>query len=171
MIHDTPSKARRLTVGEAAIARRVFGEAIDLSRVRIVGWRGGRFAFVIGSRIAFPPGAPQDFAAAPLWLQAWLVHELTHVWQFQTRPLRAVASWLKTLVTGGYGPRLAGYRYGLPLRPWDAYNIEQQARIVEHGFLADAGHTTEAMPAGICAADYSRCTPFTPSPGRVSSDI
>ena len=159
---------RRLTPGELTVAREVFGATIDFGRVRIVRRRSGRFAFVIGSRISFPPAAPADFGPAPRWMQAWLVHELTHVWQFQTRPLRALASWLGILLTGGYGPRLTGYRYALPLKPWDAYNIEQQARIVEHGFLAVAGETTLAMPAGACADDYLRCTPFTPPPGRVS---
>lgn len=150
------------------MAREVFGAAIDLDRVRVVMRRRGRFAFVIGSRISFPPAAPVDFGVAPRWMQAWLVHELTHVWQFQTRPLRALASWLGILLTGGYGPKLTGYRYALPLKPWREYNIEQQARIVEHGFLAVAGETTLAMPPGACADDYLRCTPFTPSPGRVS---
>jgi len=163
LIHDRP-----LTEGETALARRLFGAAIDPSRVRISAW-GGRFAFVLGSRIRFPHDCPADFAAADLPMQAWLAHELTHVWQFQTRPLATLASWLGILLSGGYGRRLRGYRYALPLKPWGAYNIEQQARLIEHGFLAERGWTCAAMPPGACAEDYRRCTPFTPPPGRVSS--
>ena len=147
----------------------MFGDAIDLDRVRIVRRGRGRIAFVVGSWVVFPAMAPADFGAAEPWMQAWLVHELTHVWQFQTRLLRTLASWLGILVTGGYGPRLKGYRYALPLKGWDAHNIEQQARIVEHGFLAACGHASPAMPEGACLDDYRRCTPFTPPPGRVSS--
>jgi hypothetical protein len=161
--------ARGLTEGEKAIARGVFGDAVDLDRVRIARRRGGRFAFVIGSRIAFPPEAPADFADQPLWRQAWLVHELTHVWQFQTRPLWAVASWLKVLATGGYGRGLRGYVYDLPIGAFETYNLEQQARLVEHAFLAAAGEVSSTMPEGAQAEHYLACSPFASGPAGVST--
>lgn len=151
---------RMLTDGERGIARGVFGDAIDLERVQVARRRGGRFAFVLGSRIHFPPEAPEDFSGEPLWRQAWLVHELTHVWQFQTRPAWAVLSWLKVLATGGYGPRLKGYHYGLPIGAFQGYNLEQQARLVEHAFLAAAGECSSTMPEGARPEHYAACSPF-----------
>jgi len=162
-------RARRLTEGEGTLAGRVFGAAIDLDRVRVSAWPGRAVAFVMGSHIFFPPDAPADFAAEPLWRQAWLVHELTHVWQFQTRPVWALRSWLTVLATGGYGPRLRGYAYDLPLRAFESYNLEQHARIVEHAFLAAAGQGSSTMPAGARPHHYSGCTPFASRPAGVST--
>ena len=81
---------RRLTPGERALARGVFADAIDLDRVRIAPWLPGRTAVTTGSTIHFTRGATADFAGEPPHLQAWLVHELVHVWQFQTRALRTL---------------------------------------------------------------------------------
>ena len=153
-------RSRPLTPGEIALAERVFGDALDTNRVRIVRRAWGRFAFVVGDRVHVPPGAPEDFAAASLRGQAWLVHELVHVWQFQTGAWRTLASWLSVAATGGYGPGLPGYAYRLPLKPWRRCNLEQQARLVEHQFLLQAGAACPTMPAGATLADYRDVTPF-----------
>jgi hypothetical protein len=124
---------RRLSPGEAALAGAVFGEAIDLDRVRLTPWPAG-FGMVVGSLVLLPPAMPDDFAEAGARMQAWLLHELTHVWQFQTRPWWTLRSWAGVVISGGYGPGLPGYR--LPERwTWDALNLEQQARAVETGWL------------------------------------
>ena len=155
------TRARRLTPGEADLARGVFGDAIDLRRVRISVRRWGPWAVTIGSRITFPPSsAPEDFATEPARLQAWLVHELVHVLQFQTAPLRTILSWAKVVLTGGYGPGLPGYRYALPLKPWRRLNLEQQATAVEHAFLLRHGLSTVSMPQRAALGDY-RNLPFT----------
>jgi hypothetical protein len=125
---------RRLTPGEEALAAKVFGGAIRLERVRLAAWPGG-FGLVLGSLILIPTDMPDDFAEAGQRLQAWLLHELTHVWQFQTRPLWTLASWAGVVLSGGYGPGLPGYR--LPERwRWEGLNLEQQARAVETGWMA-----------------------------------
>ncbi len=72
-----------------------------------------------------------DFAAAQLPLQAHFIHEMTHVWQTQTR-----GPWY--LVTR----RLPWARYHYALKPgWPLtrYGIEQQAEIVRHAFLLRNG--------------------------------
>ena len=145
---------RPLTPGETRLARGLFGDRIDLDRVRIVRRRRGRFAYVIGSRIHFPPGPPADFRDAPVEHQAWLMHELTHVWQFQTQPFRTLWSWLGVLLGGGYSRGLPGYRYALPLRPFREHNLEQQARIVQHVFLLSRGARCPTMPPGASLAHY-----------------
>ena len=154
--------SRPLTPGEAALARSVFAAAIDYRRVRIADRRWGRFAVVFGHRITFPPSspAPSDFALRPLRERAWLVHELTHVWQFQTAPWRTLASWAATALSGGYGPGLPGYRYEAALKPWAAYNLEQQARIVEHAYLLREAGACPAAPPGATLAALAACTPF-----------
>ena len=140
---------RPLTDAEAALPRSVFGVAIDLGPVRLSTRRRGVFAIALGPYVSFPPShpIPDDFARAGLELQAWLIHELVHVWQFQTAPIRTLLSFALTALGGGYGPGLPGYRYGWPLRPWPALNLEQQARIVEHAFLLrETGRCAAAPP-------------------------
>lgn len=152
---------RPLTPGEAALARSVFGEAIDYARVRILVRPGAGYAVVLGSVITFPElNARADFSDAPLQVQAWFVHEMTHVWQFQTAPLRTLASWAKTVLTGGYGPGAPAYRYALPVERWDRLGLEQQASVVEHAFLLRRGFKVASLPAGALLQDYAGRTPF-----------
>ena len=120
----------------------------------------GGFAFTLGSYIFLPPHLmSSDFAAGDLHAQALLVHELVHVWQFQMRPLRTLASWVGVVVSGGYGPGLPGYRYALPLGAFKVLNLEQQASVVEHAFLLRAGRRSRRMPDGLRATDLA-ASPF-----------
>ena len=133
---------RRLTWGERALARSVFGGSLDLGAVRLAP-TPFRTAVTLGSVILMPHDTPRDLSAADLHLQAWLVHELTHVWQFATAPVRTLRSWAGVVVSGGYGPGLPGYAYAHPF-DWAALNLEQQARAVEHAFLLREGAAVEA---------------------------
>lgn len=154
---------RRLTAGERELARSVFADAIDLERVRIVPTPAAT-AVTLGSVILMPWNAPRDFAGAALHLQAWLVHELTHVWQFARAPMGTLKSWAKVAASGGYGPGQPGYRYDLPF-DWAALSLEQQARVVEHAFLMREGAAVRAAtpsgaPLRATRADYAGRTPF-----------
>jgi hypothetical protein len=148
---------RPLSQGERALARSVFGAAIDLDRVRLAPVLPGGGAITLGRVILFPHDAQWDFAEQPARLQAWLLHELTHVWQFQTRPWRTLASWARVLLSGGYGPAQRGYLYAHPF-DWARLNLEQQASVVEHAFLLRAGAATTQPP--LTLADYAGRTPF-----------
>ncbi len=136
MHHD---RFRSLTPGEIALVRSIFGDAVDTSRVRLV--RGKwwplqprRSAMAPMGNIYFHPdggGWSEDFAKEPLSLQAFFIHEMTHVWQSQK---------------GGpfYLPLMrhpfCRYRYELvPGRPFGRYGLEQQAEIVRHAFLLSNG--------------------------------
>ena len=68
--------------------------------------------------------------------------------------LWTLASWVKVAASGGYGRGLAAYRYSIPF-VWDRLNLEQQARVVEHGWLLQRGVRTAAMPDGAVAGDYA----------------
>ena len=130
---------RGLSEGETRLARREFGEALDLDTVRLTPtpWPFDR-AFVPGrwfgrDWILWPGRSlPPDFAVAPVGLQAVLIHELVHVWQAQ-QGVNLLAAKLRA----GDGPSA----YGYPEAPcgWDALNIEQQAMAVEHRFRAGRG--------------------------------
>ena len=114
----------------------------------------------LGSWIFFPASsAVSEFVCANLGRRAWFGHELTHAWRFQTAPLRTLASWAWTIVSGGYGPGLPGYRYDLPVR-FAALGLERQAKVVEHAYLLRAGGRGPDSPPGARWADYAGATPF-----------
>jgi hypothetical protein len=148
---------RPLTAGEIALARSMFGEAIDYARVRIK----RRKFFPLHPRgvtmaprghLHFHPAASHycdDFAAASLALQGHFIHEMVHVWQAQT-----LGEWYLVL------RRHPWCRYDYALKPgWklEQYGIEQQAEIVRHAFLLRRG----AQVAGVAAAaTYEAVLPF-----------
>ncbi|MDC8753296.1 vgr related protein [Erythrobacter sp. sf7] len=113
----------------------MFCDAIDYARVTI---RRRRFFPLHPRRVTMAPMGhlhfhPQaqhycdDFAVAPLHHQAHFIHEMTHVWQAQTR-----GRWYLIL------RRHPWCRYDYAIKPgWilEQYGIEQQAEIVRHAFL------------------------------------
>lgn len=82
----------------------------------------------------FHPHSPHycdDFSVAPLSAQGLFIHEMTHVWQSQTKGRWYLPLW-----------RSFSRRYDYALRPgWklEQYGIEQQAEIVRHAFLLRRG--------------------------------
>ena len=81
--------ARPLTPGEIALARTMFGNAINYDRVRIVRRKWWFFqpkgvVMAPTGNIHFHPDSDlyrDDFATSPVSLQGLFVHEMTHVWQ------------------------------------------------------------------------------------------
>ena len=77
----------------------------------------------------FHPQSPaycDDFSLRNLHVQGFFIHEMTHVWQTQTRG--------KYFLIFNRMP-WARYDYALkPGWPLDRYGIEQQAEIVKHAF-------------------------------------
>ncbi|MFL6754611.1 MAG: vgr related protein [Sphingomicrobium sp.] len=139
-------ECRSLTPGEVELARSIFDDAIEYSKVRM--FRGKwwpfqprRSAMAPSGDIWFHPdggGWSEDFSNEPLSLQAFWIHEMTHVWQAQK---------------GGrfYLPLMrhpfCHYRYELkPGKPFRRYGVEQQAEIVRHRFLADRGASVPILP-------------------------
>ncbi len=133
---DRPRWLRRLTPGERALAAEMFGAGLDAGRLRILAIPFWRRAFVAGPGLMTWPrfSLRPDFTSAevPLRVQAVFVHELTHVWQAQNG-----VSLILAKLRAGDGP--AAYRYDLDFAPFEAMNIEQQAMVVEHAFLASRG--------------------------------
>lgn len=130
---------RALTEGEVALARSVFGTAIDYAAVRV---RRRKWFPLQPRKVTMAPRGhlhfhPQgtaycdDFARESVLRQGLLIHELTHVWQTQTR-----GQWYLVL------HRHPWCRYDYALKPgWPLtrYGIEQQAMIVQHAFWLRRG--------------------------------
>jgi hypothetical protein len=130
---------RPLTEGEVMLARSVFGKAIDYPRVTI---RRRKFFPLQPRKVTMAPRGhihfhPQgsayceDFALAPLYRQGLFIHEMTHVWQTQSR-----GEWYLVLHRHPWCRYDYSLKPGLPLK---AYGIEQQAEIVRHAFLLRHG--------------------------------
>ena len=137
---------RLLTEGEIALARSVFGDAVDSRRVRIVRGRWWPFqtrniAMAPNGNIYFHPEGPlwsPDFASERLERQGLFIHEMTHVWQAQKG-----GRWYLPLMRHPF----CRYRYTLvPGRPFHRYGIEQQAEMVRHLFLLERGAAPPGAP-------------------------
>jgi hypothetical protein len=145
----TMIQSRSLTPGEIALARSIFGDAIDYDDVRLVHGKWWPFhpprsAMAPCGHIHFHPnggGWSDDFSNEPLSAQGYFVHELTHVWQAQTR-----GRFYLPMMRHPF----CRYRYEIvPGRPFGRYGLEQQAEIVRHIFLAGRGANVSAPPRSI----------------------
>jgi hypothetical protein len=142
----TMKGGRSLTPGEIELARSVFGEAIDYARVRIVRCKWWPFqprnvVMAPTGNIHFHPHSDiwsDDFSTARLSLQGLFIHEMTHVWQAQTR-----GRFYLPLMRHPF------CRYAFTVedgRPFARYGLEQQAEIVRKAFLADRGIEPATAP-------------------------
>ncbi len=119
--------------------RSVFGGAIDCGQVRIRRRRWLPFqprtvTMAPMGHLHFHPNADgycDDFSVASLHLQGHFIHEMTHVWQVQTK-----GRWYLVLRRHPF----CRYDYALkPGWPLERYGLEQQAEIVRHAFLLRKG--------------------------------
>ena len=138
---------RPLTPGEIALARSIFGDAIDYRPVTLR--RKKWFPFQPKNTVMAPCGHihvhpesalwSENYSAAPVSAQALFLHEMTHVWQAQQR--------------GRYYLPLMRHpfcRYDYALKPgWPLvrYGLEQQAEIVRHIFLLRKGRHVPGAPS------------------------
>lgn len=126
---------RSLSDAEVRLLRGVFGDGLDYRPVRLVRMApliasiNGNRAFVLGNTLNVPSS---DYDALRRGEKAWLlVHECTHVWQYQHHGLGYVA---ESLWAQGFGE---GYDYVKALRagkPWKKMNPEQQAQLIQDAF-------------------------------------
>ncbi len=133
---------RALTNGEIVLGRSIFGDEIAWSKVRIYQAPALGFGAMvpIGRTIVFSKWrAAHDFADAPMWDQGWFIHELAHVWQAARGVVLAGAK------LGALGKAAYAYRPKTP--KLGAYNIERQAEIARHLFLARANAPGQGAPS------------------------
>jgi hypothetical protein len=138
--------ARPLTESEKRLARSAFGGAIDYEPVRIIHRRWWPFqpretAMAPCGNIHFHPRSSlwsEDYAQASLGLQALFIHEMTHVWQAQTR-----GRFYLPLMRHPF----CRYDYTLkPGQPFERYGLEQQGEIMRHAFLLREGGSVADRP-------------------------
>jgi hypothetical protein len=139
-------KTRPLTPGEITLARSVFSDAIDYSRVKMV--KGKWWPFhprnaamaPMGDIYFHPEGGvwSEDFSKERLGRQGFFIHEMTHVWQSQTK-----GRFYLPLMRHPF----CRYSYEIePGKPFGRYGLEQQAEIVTHVFLAEHGARIPVCP-------------------------
>ena len=128
------------------MARSIFNDAIDYSKVRMVRRKWWPFqprqvAMAPMGNIHFNPHGDlwsEDFSDEPLHRQGLFMHELTHVWQSQKR-----GRFYLPLMRHPF----CRYQYDIePGRRFEDYGLEQQAEIVRHRFLADRGWVPATCP-------------------------
>ncbi len=154
--------SRRLTPLEEAEARTVFADGILYHRVhieenagwtnalpRVHGWLAGHpqplgdNAIALGHHLFFPRRlrtSLESLAAGDLGDLAWLIHELTHVWQAERIGWRylGLALWVhlrhrETAYDFGGEPAMMAAMDGR--RPLRSFNVEQQAEIARDYYV------------------------------------
>lgn len=121
--------ARPLTTEERKVAEPIFMQSINYDVVRIVTTTLAAAPTTLGNNIRILPGYRIR--------NATLVHELTHIWQFQTKGTGYVSSSLvsQTCAMIATGDRNGAYDYKIAAgQSITRYNAEQQAMIVENYF-------------------------------------
>lgn len=148
---------RHLTSGEQELAHSIFGGAINLAEVRLIHRRwwplqpAGIVMAPMGN-IHFHPLSDswsENFSNEPLAAQGLFIHEMTHVFDAQTR-----GRFYLPLMRHPF----CRYRYALqPGRAFAHYGIEQRAEIVRHAFLLRQGVHLSGVPS---LADLEDLLPF-----------
>ena len=149
--------SRKLTVGETHLCMGVFGNAIDYSAVLIHNYRaypfqGAETAVTPNGELYFPSGVYQGDFSTNVANAAWLIHEMTHVWQHQQ------GMWLRARAIFNHK-----YPYGKLTKDspgLTSWGVEQQASIVADYFLLT--HRAKPENGSGALSDYERIIPFLP---------
>jgi hypothetical protein len=158
------SHIRPLTQREKDVATPVFRGSVDLERVRVATTRLLNAPTTLGNTIRVNGSMSDDT----------LVHELTHVWQYQTSGLRYVSCALAGQAEGAvlHGGRDWTYEFdpthvGTHLTD---YGPEQQAQIVQYAFLLGKLDETTGF-YGPKVAEVRRARPRPQDLGRDIDEV
>lgn len=134
---------RSLTQNEKRLSATVFQNALNYKAVRVY---DEKYVFFQAANVLMTPNgqiyAPDtmyraDYANEPLNYQELFIHELAHVWQYQTKVLNPKLSGLFEFVKNGFNYGKA-YRYVLASeKDLTDYGMEQQAAIIADYFLVE----------------------------------
>jgi hypothetical protein len=142
---------RPLTSEETAEARLVFGPGLNYSAIRVTEdplFGAGGIARTIPSGINFPVGASSSSVYMP-----WLIHELTHCWQYQhgrsvfATATRALLCWAG-VSSYSYGGKPALVAVAAAGGGLSSFNTEQQGDIARDYYfdLKGRASVTEYAP-------------------------
>lgn len=145
---------RPLNSQERDLLIRIFGDSINLDPVRIAYTRlisASTAAYTMGNTILIPVGSSTDTST--------LVHEMTHVWQYQTMGTRYISdSALHQAIQG-----IHAYDVDLVAgQSFYSYSAEQQAVIVERYYDDFRGWRTDADVVRMLA-EVRSARPLTPT--------
>ncbi|MGM0423163.1 MAG: hypothetical protein ACQEQL_08735 [Pseudomonadota bacterium] len=133
---------RPLTAGEIQLARTIFGEKLDYDKITVVNRRFGLLAHKNGGRTfmntlnASGTANCADFSKEGPGKQAFFLHEMTHIWQYQSNCLDLTKKVIKDVAKHNFNYHSTAYMYHLDEKmPFEKYGHEQQASIVEDFFL------------------------------------
>jgi hypothetical protein len=141
-----PVQGRPLSQRELELARPIFGAALRYADVRVVVSSIANAPVTLGNQIRV---AEQRAPGAHQIKDATLIHELTHVWQFQNSGMRYVSNSLCHQIVGVVVAGDRNYAYRLTradvLNAKSIYRLpaEKQARLVEAWFADMYFHTDE----------------------------
>jgi len=172
------TQRRHLTADDIAYARTIFADSLDYSKIEIT--RDSMMS----------TGAPKTIGNTVHLVSDWggalfqpgdgmiltdkgrevLIHEMTHVWQYQHGGYAYIGDSLWAQLKGalGSGSRNAAYDWRTPQRagvPWEKWNPEQQAAAIER--YNQALRATTAVPPTATAADYTDLTTLQPYMDKV----
>ena len=123
---------RPLSTNERALARGVFGRSIEYSRVRLVPSDALQYRTVSNNIYI-----PQGFTITNETMAQTLIHELTHVWQYQHGGTSYISISLGTQIAAGIrrGNRNYAYDYRITAgQSFFDFTPEQQGFLVENYF-------------------------------------
>lgn len=172
------TKRRHLSAADIAYARTIFADSLDYSKIEITRdsmWSTGA-PKTLGNTIhltsdwggaLFQPG---DTLVLTDKGREILIHEMTHVWQYQHGGLAYIGDSLWAQLKGalGSGSRDAAYDWRTPQRagvPWEKWNPEQQAAAIER--YNKALRAVTATPPTAVAADYTDLATLQPYMDKV----
>jgi hypothetical protein len=159
---QSDSSLRSLSAAELAMAAAIFGTSLDCRPVRLT--RDSLLSVGAPKALCNTIHLRSDwghFVGDTLTLtaegRATLVHELAHVWQYQSGGLAYIPASLSAqlLAWARTGSRAGAYRWREALdagRPWAAWNPEQQAQAIEAWAVA-----TWRIEAGVGGAMDAHC--------------
>lgn len=143
---SAPGHERSLTYGEIEMARLVFGDSVDYSRVKVhnhgywllFGFQHKDTGVTPNGEMYFPKDIYyDDFSAIDVRLQAFFIHEMTHVWQYQLG--------YDVKLARGPRPRMS-YDYVLDeSKRFHNYNMEAQGDMLADYFLVIFCNSQEKM--------------------------
>ena len=135
-------KFRSLTVGEIKLCRTVFSDLIDYTRVKVMNqpylpWQpAGIFMAPSGYIHLKSTDYCTDFSQQNLAYQAIFIHEMAHIFQFQSHVNVLLQGAVLQMAYYATFKKYNPYQYTLqPEKAYFDYNIEQQAEIAKDIFL------------------------------------
>lgn len=127
---------RNLTTGENHLAKTLFKNSIDYSKVKI---HNKKYFFGQPSNSGMTPNGEiyidgvykKDYSVTSPALKAFFIHEMVHVWQYQLNILNPISAAIKESIMHFFDYAKA-YEYTLDEnKDLLDYKIEQQAAIIE----------------------------------------